>query len=1181
MDSLQSSIHHLHVREKGAHTLLGVHLENFLHSSRKNMKLVGVRQASSLALLVTHQLGNLQARPQVFVFPTEKESEQFQADLKFFAPHIPTHYLPKFDVSPYSGLYPNKRTLSLRLNWLFRAQNPSSGELFVTSLESLLQKTLPFSVLAKASYKLTVGEDLPSSPHEFLEKLGYSSTPLVEDVGQYAFRGGILDVYSPAHPFPVRLELFGDTIEALRFFDPETGRNRDEIEELDLIPTSEILYADENRQQVVQKLKSAAHERPVEEEELSQIQRDIVHRHHFPGSEFLLPYFYPEACGPLEHFSQPVTLWCVDPEELAKKSDELFAELSEEYKSSEHLSIRPHPSELYQAWDRVQPPGDSQNIEVLPILLQDFAHPEDTAVIEVRVDPLKEFIAKAKSLSSSNKELFNFLQEKIQVWREAGEKVFISAAGSGQIQRLKILAEHPRIAPQDVFEEDYDWSQWSLDQESNPYLVHLIPRPFTESFRLPQEGFVFLSGHDLFGQKALKKKIKEQGSLDQRVGALSFSDLKVGDLVVHKTHGIGVYDGLKVMPIQGVDAEFIQLKYKDNDKLYLPVYRIGQIQKYSGPSTPALVDKLGGQGWEKTKTKVRNHLRDIANDLLKLYAQRSQMERPAFSPPDKDFLAFEAAFPYEETQDQLRAIHSLVEDMTSTKPMDRLICGDVGFGKTEIAMRAAFKAVQDGRQVCVIAPTTVLTFQHIETFKKRFKSWPVTIKGLNRFVKKSDQAQTLKELKEGKVDIIIGTHRLLSKDVFFKNLGLLIIDEEQKFGVRHKERLRKLKASVDTLALSATPIPRTLHMSLMGIRDLSIINTPPIDRLPTRTFVCKFDGETIKKAVDSELARGGQVFFIHNRVNSIYALADELRNILPNVRMRVAHGQMPEDELEKAMVAFFNHEVDVLLCTTIIESGMDIPRANTMFIDQAHQLGLSQLYQLRGRVGRSKERAYCYLLIPKDRKLDKDAQERLKVIQENTALGSGFKIAHYDLELRGAGDILGENQSGHINAVGYELYLELLEEEVRASRGEPPKQDVEPEINVRIPALIPDKYIPDLRIRLAYYKALSDIESVEEIDRIEDELRDQFGKPPDEVINLMGLMLIRKLCKDLGIRDLSSGPKSISLAFTESTPLTPERAIELASRPNKKYQITPDNRINIRINEITWPRILEELQLLI
>ncbi len=514
--------------------------------------------------------------------------------------------------------------------------------------------------------------------------------------------------------------------------------------------------------------------------------------------------------------------------------------------------------------------------------------------------------------------------------------------------------------------------------------------------------------------------------------------------------------------------------------------------------------------------------------------------------------------------------------------MDRLICGDVGFGKTEIALRAAFKVVQERKQVAVIAPTTVLTFQHTETFKRRFKDWPITIRALNRFVANDEIKKTLTELKDGKVDIVIGTHRLLSRDVGFKDLGLLIVDEEQKFGVQHKERLRKMKVGVDTIAMSATPIPRTLNLSLMGLRDLSIINTPPADRLPTRTFVCKYDHDTIRKAVMSEIHRGGQVFFIHNRIESIYGLLDDLRSFLPDVRMGLAHGQMEEGQLEKVMVSFFNHEIDMLVCTTIVESGMDIPRANTMFIDNAQQLGLSQLYQLRGRVGRSKERAYCYLLIPPHRRLDKDAQERLKVIQENTALGSGIRIAQYDLELRGAGDILGEEQSGHIDAVGYEMYLELLDEAVKRVKGEPfDEQPLEPDINVRIPALIPDRYITDIRLRLSYYRSFAEIRSPEDMERIEQDLRDQFGAPPDQVINLLGLMLIRHLCRILSVKDLSAGKLGISLLFTERTPLPTERVLELASRENKRFSVSPDSRLHIRMATITWPRIYEELNYLI
>jgi transcription-repair coupling factor (superfamily II helicase) len=661
---------------------------------------------------------------------------------------------------------------------------------------------------------------------------------------------------------------------------------------------------------------------------------------------------------------------------------------------------------------------------------------------------------------------------------------------------------------------------------------------------------------------------------------LSFGDLNPGDPIVHVLHGIGIYEGLKVMQINGIDAEFIALSYKDGDKLYLPIYRINQIQKYSGPAGEKLIDKLGGTQWNKVKARVRNALRDVADDLLRLYAKRAQVHREPFPSNDAEFTQFEASFPYDETDDQLKSINDIINDMTSDKPMDRLVCGDVGFGKTEVAMRAAFKAIEGRKQVAVLAPTTVLSFQHLETFTKRFKGWPVVIRALNRFVPTAEARVTTQELKDGKVDIVIGTHRLLSKDVQFKDLGLMIIDEEQRFGVTHKEKIKRFKTNVDTLTLSATPIPRTLNMSLVGMRDLSIINTPPVDRLPTRTFVTKFDSETIGKAIRSEIQRGGQVFFLHNRVQSIQSVVDDIRQIVPEARIRFGHGQMDEHELEKVMVSFFTHQIDVLVCTTIIEAGIDNPRANTMFIDNAHQFGLSQLYQLRGRVGRSKDRAYCYLLIPANKRIEADAQERLKIIQENTELGSGIRIAHHDLELRGAGNLLGEDQSGQIDAVGYEMYLELLEQAIAESKGEEVIEQIEPDINVRIAALIPDTYIPDIRIRLSYYKALARITSPDDIERIEEELNDQFGKLPDQVLNLMGLMLIRHHCKKLGIRDLSSGPKNVALAFTDRTPLPPDRVIQLAQQDPKKYSLTPDMRLNIRMANLTWPNIYDELLML-
>ena len=568
----------------------------------------------------------------------------------------------------------------------------------------------------------------------------------------------------------------------------------------------------------------------------------------------------------------------------------------------------------------------------------------------------------------------------------------------------------------------------------------------------------------------------------------------------------------------------------------------------------------------------------MASELLALYAKRNSIEGFAFSPPDQEFREFEGTFPYDETPDQAKAIDDVIEDMQKDRPMDRLVCGDVGFGKTEVAIRAAFKAVEDKKQVAVLVPTTVLAFQHYQNFKKRFADTAISVAMISRFSTPAQIKKDLADALEGKKDILIGTHRLLSKDVAFKDLGLLVIDEEQKFGVTHKEKIKKFKTQVDVLTLSATPIPRTLNMALMGVRDLSIINTPPEDRLSIRTFISRFEPETLRKAILGEVQRGGQVFLIHNRVQSINGFADEIRQIVPEVRTRVGHGQMPEELLEKTMLDFYNHEFDLLICTTIIESGLDIPSANTIIIDRADTFGLSQLYQLRGRVGRSKERAYCYLLIPPQGVVDKTAQERLKIIQENTELGSGFHIAHHDLELRGGGNILGEDQSGQIAAVGYELYMELLEQALQTAKGLTPKEDLEPEINLRIQALIPDSYIEDIRIRLSYYKMLSEIEDEGDLDRIEQELTDRFGKIPEAVTNLLGIMLIRKMCKDLGVRDISSGTKNLSLMFTTDTKAVPDKVIRLATQQAQSYQLTPDQKLIIRMNSMGWPSILEELK---
>ena len=1124
----------------------------------RDIEVIGTDSSLALALFLSQSTSTeLWQQSQLIITPTANEASDLESHIRFFDPDARISVLPSFDVSPYSGLYPNARSVSARVRWAHEAQNPGERHFFIAHAEALAQRTIPPDVLKRHTLTFKRGRDLPDNFAKNLSALGYQSVPVVEDEGTFATRGGIVDIFSPAHAKPVRIELFGDTIESMRFFNPETQRSEDVTDSFTVIPPREILYDDEVRMRAAGRYRASVEGREVDASDRDSILQGLVQGQIFPGLDFLIGDFYETFSLPTDHFSA-ISLWMMNPIEISREMDILQETLKKEFQGSRENAIRPNFLDIYVPFDEISKEQVTQTISLSKIEVSDSPFTEKSTDNRITV-PAMDVRLGGQTTGDATNALGDALS-KVHAWRESGLTVFVAAGTHAQSQRLLAFFEkscfHARLVP----DEDYGFTEWVREQNEDSEMIHIIPRSLGESLRLQDESLVFLRDEDFFGKKQQRRReYKSTGTLAERTHSLSFGDLKPGDAIVHEQHGIGIYEGLKVMPIGGVDAEFIALAYKDGDKLYLPIYRIGQIQKYSGPRGEHLIDKLGGTQWAKVKIKVRGHLRELAAELLQLYAKRSQVHRPPFPENDSDFSKFEAAFPYDETDDQLKAVDDIVGDMTSDRPMDRLVCGDVGFGKTEVAMRATFKAIEGRKQVAILAPTTVLCFQHLETFQKRFKGWPVNIRALNRFIAPSDSRKTLVDIREGTVDIVIGTHRLLSKDIVFKDLGLLIIDEEQRFGVAHKEKIKKLKTSVDTLALSATPIPRTLNMSLVGMRDLSIINTAPVDRLPTRTFVTKYDKETIRKALIAEIQRGGQVFFLHNRVQSIYGIADEIREIVPEARIRVGHGQMAEHELEEVMIAFYHHQIDVLVCTTIIESGIDNPRANTMFIDNAHQFGLSQLYQLRGRVGRSKERAYCYLLIPPNRRIEADAQER------------------HDLELRGTGNILGEDQSGTIDAIGYEMYLELLDAEIRSLKGESVVEGVEPDINVRIPALIPDTYIADIRIRLSYYKALTEISSPDDMDRIEDELRDQFGKLPDQVMNLMGLMLIRHHCKELGVRDLSSGPKSISLAFTDQTTLPPDRVVRLAQTEPKKYSLTPDMRLIIRLDAINWPNIYDEL----
>jgi transcription-repair coupling factor (superfamily II helicase) len=1176
------------------HTLAGIRRAKAL--GEKRIEVSGFDSPEVLALVLTM---TSEIESQVLVFATEAEANKFARAVRFFSNRWTVDHLPSFDVSPYSGLYPNPRTVAERVRWAYRAGSKAPSHFYTATVESMSQRAIQRQDLVANTFKFRKTQDLPETLAEQLVRLGYSSTPLVEDIGSFAVRGSVIDIYSPAHDLPLRFDLFGDTIESIRTFDPQTQRSDAEVAEALILPAKEFVFSDEARERAAKSYGRSTEGREVDVAEKNGILHSLAQGHLFPGLDFLLGTFQTGFETPLDHVHASHPVWIVNPIETSRAADELEEQTKREFAQSSTLAIAPEPATLYRplehwnfdhlestvtvsrlAIDQEFSPGESAPGSVLGADSPGENPSDETKQLRLSSVDLRFAVPTPQNPAGAE------VLAKLQSWRPNGETVIIAAGTSAQAQRLQAMLDRGDEAThwncEFIEESDYDFGAIRDRQVANPRLVSIVPRILDSSFRIGAEKLVILRDEDFFGRKS-RRRDKADSSSDgfkEFAAAVSFSDLEAGDKIVHVQHGIGLYEGLKRMQVNGVEAEFLTLSYKDGDKLYLPIYRIAQIQKYSGPGGNALIDKLGGTGWAKTKIKVRSQLRELAGELLELYAKRAQATRMPFPHDEKandEFGQFELSFPYDETDDQLKAINALLKDMSSEKPMDRLICGDVGFGKTEVAMRATFKAIQARKQIAVLAPTTVLSFQHLETFTKRFKNWPVTIRALNRFVPPAEQKKTIAETKDGRVDILIGTHRVFSKDVEFKDLGLLVIDEEQRFGVGHKEKIRRMKVGVDTLTLSATPIPRTLNMSLVGIRDLSLINTAPVDRLPTRTFVCKYDEETIRRGITSEIQRGGQVFYLHNRVQSIYGVADELRKLVPEARIKIGHGQMDEHELEATMISFFNHEIDVLLCTTIIESGIDNPRANTMFIDNAHQLGLSQLYQLRGRVGRSKERAYCYLIIPQNKRIEKDAQERLKVIQENTALGSGITIAHHDLELRGAGNLLGEDQSGHIEAVGYEMYLELLEQTIAEIKGEEVIESVEPDINVRIAALIPDTYMPDIRIRLAWYRNLSQIEGPDDLDRIEEQMSDQFGKPPEQVINLLGLMLIRSVCRELGIRDLSSGPKAISLAFTSQTKLPPQEIVGLAAREKGRITLTPDMRVNIRLETITWPKIYEEL----
>jgi transcription-repair coupling factor (superfamily II helicase) len=796
---------------------------------------------------------------------------------------------------------------------------------------------------------------------------------------------------------------------------------------------------------------------------------------------------------------------------------------------------------------------------------------EDGSAVRFGVETDLGLRPKEPALIQREESLLAPMAEKIRGWTREGFLVHYLCAGEEEMHRMIHLLEDYSLP---MARSEAPFFQELLEPRGAAGRLILREGKIAEGFSLPGLRIVVVGEEEIFGKKARRRRPARarEGYFLQ-----SFGELNEGDCVVHTDHGIGIYRGLKRLSVGAIENDFLLMEYQAGDRLYIPVHRLDQIQRYIGPDGhDPRIDKLGGTAWETARRRVKKAVEEIAEDLVALYAARDTLKGNAFSAVDRYYEEFSSSFEYEETPDQGRAIEDVNLDMDNEKPMDRLICGDAGFGKTEVAIRAAFRAAMDGKQTAVLVPTTILAEQHYQTFCSRLAKYPVRLETLNRFKTREQQKQVLEKLARGLIDIVVGTHRLLQKDVVFKDLGLVVIDEEQRFGVTHKEKLKKLRTLVDVLTLTATPIPRTLQLSLVGIRDLSIIHTPPEGRLSIKTWVLEFDDEVIRKATLDEMARGGQVFFIHDRVHSIHHMARRIRQVVPEAKIGVAHGQMRPRELEDVMVKFLRKEYNVLLCTTIIGSGIDIPTANTIIIDRADRFGLAQLYQIRGRVGRSKEEARAYLLIPPGAMLSPDAQKRLTVIKEFTEPGSGFKIASHDLEIRGAGNLVGMSQSGHVSAVGYEMYTQLMERAVRELRGEKmPEAEIKPEIHLGLAAFIPDSYVPDTHRRLVTYKKLSMAPADEDLLETREEMLDCYGPLPQEVQNLIEVISLRNLMKGLMAEKMEYDGRNMILAIHKSSPIDPLKLIELSRKKWKGMRFTPDHRLFIPMPDLQEWQVIE------
>lgn len=1124
---------------------------------------LGNLQGSSLALAISNIVR--EQRGVVLVVTNDiLTASRLEQALNFFAPDMPLLNFPDWETLPYDTFSPHQDIVSQRLATLSRLPGLAQGILIV-SITTLLQRLPPRSYIDGSSFNLNKGDKINlAEMRRRLEHSGYRCVNQVIEHGEFAVRGSIFDLYPTGSALPYRIDLFDDEVDTIRTFDPETQRSHDTVERINLLPAREFPLTEA----AITHFRQSWREQFAGNPAACPIYQDVSQGFAPAGVEYYLPLFFEQLQTLFDYL--PANSVVLRIENIEQTGEHFWAEINERYEQTRHDITRPilEPKKIY-------------------IPLNDlFAALKQFAQIYLQATPYEEGAGKINFATQKLPELtinykveqpLNLLADYLQ--QSQGQRILFCTESAGRREALNDLLKTIAIQPAFIT----SWQEFLSSSQS----LGITVAPLDQGVIIKDLNIALIAEPELFGQQVMQKRRRRAKAFDSDAIVRNLAELTIGAPVVHVDHGVGRYVGLQTITVSDVQHEYVTLEYANQDKLYVPVASLHLISRYSGVDMEhAPINRLGTEHWEKAKRKAAEQVSDVAAELLEVYARRAARQGHAFNKPDNNYAAFAAGFPFEETPDQQQAITEVLADMVSEKPMDRLICGDVGFGKTEVAMRAAFMAVHDGKQVAILVPTTLLAQQHYQTFTDRFADWPIKIEVVSRFRTAQEQKTILEKVQLGTIDILIGTHKLIQKDVKFNNLGLLIIDEEHRFGVQQKEKLKALRSEVDILTLTATPIPRTLNMAMSGLRELSIIATPPARRLSIKTFVRERNNNLIREAIMRELLRGGQIYFLHNEVQTIEKTANEIAALVPEARVGIAHGQMHERELERAMADFYHNRFNVLVCTTIIETGIDVPSANTIIMDRADKLGLAQLHQLRGRVGRSHHQAYAYLMTPNKKAMTADAIKRLDAIASLEDLGAGFTLATHDLEIRGAGELLGEEQSGNMQAIGFSLYMELLERAVNALKtGKIPDLtkalDQGAEIDLQITALIPETYLPDVHTRLIFYKRIANAQDEEALRDLQVEMIDRFGLLPPAVKNLFAITELKLTSKPIGIRKIEASAKGGRIEFTEKPNIDPAKLIKLIQIQPDIYKLDSKQRLHFSWNEMAYEKRADSVRALL